>query len=64
MNVKTGLIVLTVALLVGAPALAPTATACGFEEDLAEVGPVFVGLECTQPTVYLDGEKVVPPPLP
>lgn len=56
MEVKVFALALAIAL-VGIAATAPTAEACGFEEE-HHVGPVEYGMRCTMPYVEVHPEDV------
>lgn len=50
-------VVLVTALVVGVPALATTASACGFNEEFADAGTVHIYMECTRPYVDVHPEE-------
>lgn len=56
MDAKILVLALAVAL-VGVTAVAPTAQACGFEEE-HHVGPVEWGMHCTMPYVEVHPEDI------
>lgn len=56
-------ILLVTALLIGAPALATSASACGFNEEFYDDGTVHIYMECTRPKVDVtpDTDPLLPP---